>query len=305
MMSGVRFGWLAIATAAASILAGNSASAADMPQLPPPQMTMMPVPVLQNFEGWYLRGDVGVGMTQLGKFEWIPNPAGNPTDFAIETFSIGDSAFVGAGIGYEYNNWLRFDITGEYRSKASIFAFGTYTAFCAGACQDVYNAHLKSWVFLANAYADLGTWWCFTPFVGVGIGGAYNKFESLTDFGPQTGGRGFGRNSAEWDTAWALHAGVAYAASKNLKIELAYRYLNMGSVTDLIDCVGGCLPDSYRLKDITSHDFRIGLRVLCCETPREQPYVYPQPAYVPQPQVLTVPPTYAPPPQQPPLVRKG
>ena len=35
---------------------------------------------------------------------------------------------------------------------------------------DTYQGYLKSWVFLANAFVDLGTWECFTPFVGAGVG---------------------------------------------------------------------------------------------------------------------------------------
>ena len=30
---------------------------------------------------------------------------------------MADAAFVGFGVGYAWNNWLRFDVTGEYRMK--------------------------------------------------------------------------------------------------------------------------------------------------------------------------------------------
>ena len=55
---------------------------------------------------------------------------------------------------------------------------------------DSYQGFLQSWVVLANAYVDLGTWDCLTPFVGVGIGGAWNKFADLTDIGIPTAGSG-------------------------------------------------------------------------------------------------------------------
>ena len=114
---------------------------------------------------------------------------------------------------------------------------------------DAYQGYLKSWVFLANAYVDLGTWNCFTPFVGAGIGAAYNQLADFVDKGIGTTGAGFGRNSGDWNLAWALHAGVAYNVSKNLKVELAYRYLNLGSVTDTVDCIGGCSPNSYKFSN--------------------------------------------------------
>ena len=35
---------------------------------------------------------------------------------------------------------------------------------------DTYHATKNEWVVLANAYVDLGTWWCITPFIGAGVG---------------------------------------------------------------------------------------------------------------------------------------
>ena len=41
----------------------------------------------------------------------------------------GHLSIFGGGIGYEFNNWLRFDVTGEYRTKAEFKAIGSYTNF--------------------------------------------------------------------------------------------------------------------------------------------------------------------------------
>jgi opacity protein-like surface antigen len=304
----------------AAIALGASAQAADMPSYGQPMPQPMIVPVAQEFSGWYLRGDVGVGMTKIKSFDYIHNPAGPANDFAIEYWSMGDTAFAGGGIGYEYNNWLRFDATFEYRNKASVYAFGRYTDGSNGVWGDSYNGQLKTWLVMANAYADLGTWWCFTPFIGFGVGGAYHTF-SLADTsnGTPTGGfgRGWSPDTSDWKFAWALHAGVAYNISRSFKVEVAYRYLNMGSMEAAVNCVGGCAPDSYRLKDISSHDIKVGLRWVCCEEER-QPVVYtPAPNYVPPPpQVYAAPPVYAqpapqyvppppPPTYQQPLMRKG
>ena len=132
-------------------------------------------------------------------------------------------------------------------------------------------------MFLANAFVDLGTWNCFTPFVGVGIGGAYNTMADFTDVNPTTGGFGFGRNPSEWHLAWALYAGVAYNVSKTLKVDLTYRYLNYGSITDTIDCIGGCTHDSYKFDKLYSHDIMLGLRWTCCEVAPTPRYVYTPP----------------------------
>ena len=236
----------------------------------------------QNFaEGWYLRGFVGIGINDAYKLEYLPAPANVGNGFVFDHNSNGDTFFLGGGVGYEWNNWLRFDGTVEYRARTQVNARGVYNPITGEG--DAYQGYLKSWVFLANAYVDLGTWNCFTPYVGAGIGAAYNQLADFVDMGIGTTGAGFGRNSADWNLAWALHAGVAYNVSKSLKVELAYRYLNLGSVTDTVDCIGGCVSDSYKFSNIHSHDIMLGLRWTCCETPPPPRYVYQPPPYTPPP----------------------
>ena len=131
---------------------------------------------------------------------------------------------------------------------------------------------------------QLSTGW----YVRGDIGGSYNSLVDFTDVNPN-GGFGFGRNPSEWHTAWALYAGVGYNISKTLKVDLTYRYLNYGSVTDTVDCIGGCNPDSYKFGKLSSQDFMIGLRWTCCEVAPAPRYVYAPP----------------PPPPPPPLQSKG
>ena len=45
---------------------------------------------------------------------------------------------------------------------------------------DAYSASKSEWVVLANVFADLGTWWGATPFVGAGAGFAYKVTPGLT-----------------------------------------------------------------------------------------------------------------------------
>lgn len=281
-MSGARLTILTLGLVAS--LAANAARAADYYQPPPQPVYIQPPPVIEEFaSAWYLRGDVGVGMMRANQLEYIQNPL-NSSDFHIEHSSMGDTFFIGGGVGYEFNNWLRFDVTGEYRGKTTVNAVGSYT-FGGGTFGDVYQGYLSSWVFLANGYVDLGTWNCLTPFVGAGIGFTRNTLNDFVDTGLGTSGLGFGRDTSEWHAAWALHAGVAYNVTKNFKVELAYRYLNLGSITDTIDCVGGCNPDSYKFSNIHSQDIKLGLRWTCCDfAPPPPRYVYtPPPAYTPPP----------------------
>jgi opacity protein-like surface antigen len=282
----VRATFLALAGAAS--LLGTAASAADLPPPLPPPVYRAPVAVETG--GWYLRGDVGVGLQSFKSFEHHQTNSAFvwPDSWTINQKEIGDAAFVGFGVGYSWNNWLRFDVTAEYRMKAKFKVLGSYSGladFCTdangadGTCFDAYDGFHSAWVALVNAYVDLGTWWCVTPFIGAGVGGAWHKVTALTDVGYiADGSTGFGYASGDgtitdgtttsnkWTFAWALHAGLAYNVSQNFKVEFAYRYLNMGTVdTPIINCSSaGCQTNGprafYSFTQFDSQDFRIGLR---------------------------------------------
>ena len=284
-----------------------SAYAADMPMPPPQQVFVMPAPV-EVPSRWYLRGDIGVGVVSVQSVDYLPNPLNNPNNFTIQSTSFQDQAFFNVGVGYEFNNWLRFDATGEYRTKNSFNFWGGYTTACPNPfaqCLDVYNGSVSSWVFLANAYVDLGTWGGFTPFVGAGIGTAANTLSGFSDVGIPTGGAGVGQTVTDWNLAWAIHAGLSYSVTQNLKLELAYRFLSMGSVTAPINCIGGCNPDSYRIHNLESQDLMIGFRWMFDFAPAYAgQYVAPVPQqYVPaQPMMMPQQPMMMP---QPPLSTRG
>ena len=126
-----------------------------------------PPPPIVEASGWYLRGDVGVGIQNFKTFDHgQTNPAFVwPASWTINQQEIKDATILGFGIGYEFNSWLRFDVTGEYRTKVVGKATGSFTEFCArgGTCFDSFDFDHSAAVFMANAYIDLGTWWCLTP----------------------------------------------------------------------------------------------------------------------------------------------
>jgi opacity protein-like surface antigen len=259
-------------------LIGTSAHAAD---LGPPPMPYQPqvVPVAS---GWYLRGDVGVGVLDFTQFDYSQtNPAFVwPPSWQIVQKDIQDTTILGFGIGYEFNNWFRVDVTGEYRTKAMFKATGSYTDFCGGGgiCFDVNSGNYSAAVVMANAYVDLGTWWCITPYIGAGVGGAFNHITGVQDNGiisNGTVGFGFAQNDS-WSTdlAWNVQAGLTYNVTNNFKVDFNYRFLSLGSPqTAVVACqnTANCPGAFYTLRDITSQDFRIGLRWLL------QPEVVPVP----------------------------
>jgi opacity protein-like surface antigen len=275
---------IVLAGAAAFVMVPG-AFAADLAPLAPP-LPCVQAPVEEFASGWYLRGDVGVGSQQFSDFAHNQTNAAFvwPASWRIDQKDIKDTAFVGFGVGYQWNNWLRIDVTGEYRMSSKGKAIGSYVEFCPGGrCFDVYDFDHQASVFLANVYADLGTWWCLTPFVGVGVGGARHNIAAIHDVGfISDGTTGFGladKDNVTWTFAWAIHAGLGYKVSNNLTLEIAYRYLNMGSPDSaVVNCsaagcgVAGGAQAFYTLTDFQSHDFKLGMRWMLNE---------PAPAYAP------------------------
>ena len=275
------------------VVLGTVASAAAADLLPPPPIPA-PIPAPLDTSGWYIRADVGAGVDDSYSFRSTLQPTnplgGNAPAFSRVFSSVGDFGIIGFGVGYQFNNWFRGDVTGEYRFSSGYKTGNTYTAFCPSAfCLDSYNGNFSSAVFLANGYVDLGTWYGVTPFIGAGVGVARHKLASLTDAG---NGFGFAQDSVNTNFAWALHAGVGYSVTQNLKLEFSYRYLNSGTFKSnpiLCGDLSSCFFEQQSFK-VASHDFRVGMRWMIGGG---ETYA-PAPAY------------YAPPPPPPPgpLVRK-
>lgn len=140
-------------------------------------------------------------------------------------------------------------------------------SYANGGCTGNYRAHLDSYDVLVNGYVDLGTWYRVTPYVGAGIGlsfGHYQqsstyiqannspymasfadpKFMTTFTFNYDRSGSG-----TYYNFAYALMAGVAIDIYDHTKLDVGYRYLNVGSVPTL----GGKL---------SFNEFRVGLRYM-------------------------------------------
>lgn len=296
----------ALLLAGAVALGGATvAHAADLPLPPPPAYYPPAEPVA--YGGWYLRGDVGAGLSFSNdirsSFFDIDTDApvsladleanGSLQTFSRERSKVGDVGFIDFGVGYRVNNWLRFDATGEVRSEAKFSTIEHYgldfvpDAVPGQLGTDIYHGSVQSSVFLANAYVDIGTWYGVTPYIGGGIGAVYNHMSALTDMNPGTnvnvvypdgstgttpsgfGGGGFADAKGKWNLAYAGMFGFSYDISSNLKLDIGYRYLDLGNVTSgRITCLGGtdaCGGGTFYEKQrvhLASNDIRVGLRWL-------------------------------------------
>ena len=117
---------------------------------------------------WYLRGDIGYVVAD--------DPAVSYADGVVQFLNeeFDDAWLIGGGFGYRYNSWFRTDVTFDYRA----FDFtGNTPCGCPGDSVETYK--LDTWTFMLNAYADLGTWYGVTPYVGAGVGAAYHCCTTL------------------------------------------------------------------------------------------------------------------------------
>lgn len=246
-----------LAVAGATAFSATASLAADIFAPPPP-------PMKESFGGWYLRGDIGMTNQSVDRLDNVLFP-GTP-NLVFHDLNFESGMLFGIGVGYQFNGWLRADITGEYRGETGFHGFDTWGAGPTARFNN-YTAKKSEWLVLANAYVDLGTWWRITPFIGAGVGMANVTIHSFRDAGT-TGNPGFptmayANAASKWNFAWAVHAGLAYQATRNLTIELAYRYVSLGDGQsgDIIAFDGtNNINNPMHFRDLTSHDVKLGVR---------------------------------------------
>jgi opacity protein-like surface antigen len=275
--------------------------AADIDQIiPAPVMEDNYVPV-EIGTGWYIRGDVGYNIGGRQNDETY--------DLAPITFdnSYADGLNVGVGFGYKFNDIFRFDTTldrvfGGRFSNTQLIApagpcigTGLYVDTTSGVNYlDVYpiinclrkdEASYNAWYAMGNAYADLGTFNGFTPFVGAGLGVAKINWREETnsitcipvheDVHEETCSAlgtvaqpeqnavytepGILSNGSNWKLAMSLTAGVSYQLSKGLHLDTSYKFTSIGGGFGSIPY--GPTPGSSIAKDgFGLHQVKMGMR---------------------------------------------
>lgn len=278
--------------AATLALSGLGAHAADMrgALLPPfSQSTPGTMSVMADDSGFYLRGDLGYSLNRASNIVYSPvNVAGEST----LSHSLKSTGLASIGIGYQVNPLLRGDITLEQRSQSRFHYLDRVenTTTPANYYLNDVNGKLGLRVAMVNAYANLGTWQRFTPFLGVGLGVAATSMRNVFNKGVGPGNnhpdaKGIGTNTDTTSLAWALHAGVSYAITSRWSAELGYRYLGLDSVRGgTMNCYNAgtatYVACGYRtmIKSYGAHDFKFGIRYLFAD-PASSP-MYPQPGYM-------------------------
>lgn len=234
---------------AADIYDGGLKGGYDVPPPPP------------SDRGIYFKGYVGQANPDVGNI-WTEGYETN--SFTVFHKDIKSSPLYGIGIGWQARHWLRFDLTGEYRGDAVFVGQDSYAdpPGPATAGTNEYQADIRSWLGLANAYIDMGNWCGFTPYIGAGIGFATLTVDGLKDVNDPQDSVAFGATKTNTNFAWAIHAGVSYDVTPQFVVDLAYRYTDLGTAQSGVVTTfdGNASYSGVHIKDVTSNDLLFGVR---------------------------------------------
>lgn len=243
---------------AAVFATASAAQAADLyeppvVEVPPPEIVYKEV----SYGGWYLRGDINYHWSQWRNADYITYGCCGVVDPGVKTFDSGElkgALSLGVGVGYQINRYLRTDLTADYWFNADFT--GTTSGTCGGVpCASIDKASYSALVLLANAYADLGTYYGITPYVGAGIGGVRMKWDDLeNDIGGVVTKH---KGSHNWRFAWALMAGASYCLTDRLALDVGYRFTRIAAGR-MFEYANGVGPG--RDRGLNVHEARAGVR---------------------------------------------
>lgn len=268
--------------------------------------------------GWYIRGDLGLNINGVQDVSIY----GNPVTSSYQNNNYTDKVHFGAGVGYRFNNFLRMDAglgrlagtdytTSElmYEDATSSFpgdplavqpgeanpcnGWGTFVDLGTGTtytgddfitnCINKDTVQYDVTYAMANVYADLGTYYGFQPFVGLGVGVgrlAWREELDSVDCIPVAsdvrveGCRAYGvgdqpsantpytqpgtvNEGVDYRLGYSLTAGVGYNINPNVTVEMAYRYMNFGAT---LLSESGTTGSGLSSNGYGTHQVNMGLR---------------------------------------------
>lgn len=217
--------------------------------------------------GWYLRGDVGYA-------HW--RSAGSPeyTGDATGRASFDESRFgrplAGAlGLGYRINDMFRTDVTAEFFASDMEGDFDAARPCSASSpagttCAYDGAADVRAYGLMLNGYLDIANVAGFTPYVGAGVGVTRVVWDDFSAdsacIGAACGAGGSDTASfsgkSDWRFSYALMAGVTYALTDRVKLDVGYRYSDIAGGPMFRSADGDADDDGFR-----RHEVRAGIHI--------------------------------------------
>ncbi len=205
--------------------------------------------------GWYLRGDIGYKFnTPYRDSNFGPSPI-----FSHEENSLPINGSI--GFGYRFTDYFRMEANlGLMTSDSSSLDYLTADGLGVVVSDVSVATKNEMWTGMINAYADLGTYVGFTPYVGAGIGVAatmrkYSFSQNFVDAGIVD--TVFRDDATQYSFAYSVGAGVNYELTRNLSLDVGYEYF----AAPQAEYVTLVTPTTYAIHSgVDYHQIKLGLR---------------------------------------------
>jgi opacity protein-like surface antigen len=156
---------------------------------------------------------------------------------------IETTGFIEGGAGCQVSDSMRIEVTGGARLKSSL----------SDPYIDSLDANITSHTIFVSGFWDITNYGGFTPYVGGGVGAAYHQ---ITDLNFPVGAS----DGSNWDFAYHVSMGLAYDFTPNLKLDVGYRYINMGDAYSGSDLAAAPDIGPITAHSIDAHEVKVGLR---------------------------------------------
>jgi opacity protein-like surface antigen len=209
------------------------------------------IPIFCSAQDWtgslYLQFETGIS-SALGPDVVFPD---------LVDADLGNTMYLGVGVGYQMFPQLRGDMTVTYR--------GGFEQSLAVGNNIRGRADFQSTSVLFNVNYEFAPWNGLTPHVGGGIGYVYNHLDQVsitTDDGtPLANINGAG----DADFAFQLGGGITFPLKDKLQLDVGYRYFDGGTYgsDSVIHLAQGVNREFSRTEgDLSAHELNVGLRIL-------------------------------------------
>lgn len=220
-------------------------------------------PVAAAVGNCYFRADVGYSGSADPSVTW-PVTDAQTGDFItdhVRNLNTDDSWFGEAGVGCgSGSRGFRGDITVGYHGERSYDGEpGPWNPNSPPPADDPLHTSVESYTMMLNGYKDLGNFRGFVPYLGAGVGIAYNIMDDVYfTQNPALVNRIHGDRDISF--AWALMAGFGYQVSHNTVLDVGYRYIDLGEATSERHDTAGFVNPRVEIDDLAAHEVKVGLR---------------------------------------------
>ena len=178
-------------------------------------LAVLAMPALARAEGMYLAPKFLMSIQNTGTTERSAGLVGSGIS-EYSQFTLGGALAAGYDFWPMHMVPLRAELEFAMRGNSE-----TEWSGIRGTGDMTFN----STTLLANVYYDFHNSTAFTPYVGAGLGLAFNYFG--VDW-KHYNGDGGSIDDRQTNFAWQVGAGVAYSFTDNMAVDVAYRYLDLG-----------------------------------------------------------------------------